>query len=113
MFLNSDEHSDHDVFEFVNDLAKIPQPSTHPVLIAKRMLTLALFLQYFQSQGWQDLPDHPHLVMDRLVDTAVRLVTSNENLICCMEGLECVILEGIFHTKGGNLRRAWLAFKKG
>ncbi|KAH7408371.1 hypothetical protein DE146DRAFT_606338 [Phaeosphaeria sp. MPI-PUGE-AT-0046c] len=113
MFLNSDEHDEHEAFEFVDDLARIPQPSTHPVLIAKRMLVLALFLQYFQSQGWHDLPDRPHLVMDRLVDTAVRLVTSNEKVICCMEGLECVILEGLFHTKGGNLRRAWLAYKKG
>jgi hypothetical protein len=109
---NSD-HPEHEAFDFVNNLATIPDASMHPVLVAKRMLLLALFLQYFKAQGWNLLPDHPSAVMARLIDTAVRLVTTNENLVCCIDGLECIILEGLFHIKGGNLRRAWLAFRKG
>jgi hypothetical protein len=108
----SDDSSKQEAFDFVNHLAQIPSSTMPPVLIAKRMMILALFLQYFQSQNLHGLPEHPLLVMNRLMDTAVRLVTSNENIVCCIEGVECIILEGVFHSNGGNLRRAWLAYRK-
>jgi hypothetical protein len=76
------------------------------------MIILALFLQYFRAQNWSNLPEDPNTIMERLVETAVRLVTSNEKLICCIEGIECIVLEGLFRIKGGNLRQAWLAFRK-
>jgi hypothetical protein len=112
IFSESDEKRKEEAFEFVNNLAQIPDPSMPPVLIAKRMIILACFLQYFLSQNLHGLPEHPSVVMNRLVDTAVRLVTSNENVVCCIEGVECIILEGVFHSNGGNLRRAWLAYRK-
>jgi hypothetical protein len=103
---------DHVAFDFVNELAKIPDPSTHPVLVAKLMFIFASFLQGFPPGQVIGLVEQASLVMKRLADTAIRLVTTNEELIGCMEGLECIILEGIFHTNAGNLRRAWLAFRK-
>jgi hypothetical protein len=112
IFSESDETRKQEAFDFVNSLAQIPDLSTPPVLIAKRMILLACFFQYFLSQNWHELPEHPSVVMNRLVDTAVRLVTSNENIVCCIEGVECIILEGVFHSNGGNLRRAWLAYRK-
>jgi hypothetical protein len=112
IFTNAGDRPEHEAFEFVNNLAKIPGPYTPPVLVAKRMMILALFLQYFRSQDWQGLPEHPSIVMNRLVDTAVRLVLANDLVNCCIEGLECIILEGVFQANGGNLRRAWLAFRK-
>jgi hypothetical protein len=113
LFTQSDQQRpEHEPFDFVNNFARIPHPSTHPVLVAKRMIILALFLQYFRAQNWTNLPENPNTIMERLVETAVRLVTSNEKLICCTEGVECIILEGLFRIKGGNLRQAWLAFRK-
>lgn len=113
IFTNSGDRPEHEAFDFVNEFAKIPDPSmTPPVLVAKRMIIFALFLQYFRSQHTHGLTEHPSTVMDRLVDTAVRLVTTNENIVGCIEGLECIILEGVFQSNGGNLRRAWLAFRK-
>jgi hypothetical protein len=111
LFTNAD-HPEHEAFDFVNNFATIPDSSMHPVLIAKRMMLLALFLQYFRAQNWNSLPEDPSGVMNKLADNAIRSVTTNENLVCSIDGLECIILEGLFHTKGGNLRRAWLAFKK-
>lgn len=49
--------------------------------------------------------------MKRYLDTASRLVTSNDELIESLEGLECLVLEAVFHLNAGNLRRAWLFFK--
>ncbi|KAF1841294.1 uncharacterized protein K460DRAFT_369334 [Cucurbitaria berberidis CBS 394.84] len=112
-FTKSGDRPEHEAFQFVNDIAKIPDPSTTPlVLVAKRMIIFALFLQYFRSQYTCSLEEDPVVVMERLVDTAVRLVTTNDRIVGCIEGLECVILEGVFHFNGGNLRRAWLAFRK-
>lgn len=50
--------------------------------------------------------------MRRLLDTATKLVTGNEELLGSLEGLECLILEGTFYINSGNLRRAWLAFRR-
>lgn len=50
--------------------------------------------------------------MKRYLDTASRLVTSNDELIESLEGLECLVLEAVFHLNAGNLRRAWLFFKR-
>jgi hypothetical protein len=93
-------------------LAKIPDPSTHPVLVAKRMFIFASFLQGFPPGQVIGLGEQASTVMKRLVDTAIRLVTTNEEMVACMEGLECIILEGIFQVNAGNLRRAWLAFRR-
>jgi hypothetical protein len=112
IFTDAGDRPEDEALELVNNIAKIPDPSTPPVLVAKRMMILALFLQYFRSQNWQGLPDDPSIVMNRLVDTAVRLVLTNDNIICCIEGLECIILEGVFQANSGNLRRSWLAFRK-
>lgn len=50
--------------------------------------------------------------MQRFLDTACRLVTSNDELIESLEGLECLILEGVFCINSGNLRRAWRVFRR-
>lgn len=113
IFTKSPDRPEHEAFDFVNEFARIPDPSiTHPILVAKRMLIFALFLQFFRTQRLYGLVEHPSVVMDRLVDTAVRLVTTNEKIVGCVDGLECIILEGVFQSNGGNLRRAWIAFRK-
>jgi hypothetical protein len=76
------------------------------------MIIFALCLQFFCSQHTLGLSEPTSIMKDRLVDTAVRLVTSNEMIVACIEGLECIILEGAFHANTGNLRRAWIAFRK-
>ncbi|KAF2831014.1 hypothetical protein CC86DRAFT_366501 [Ophiobolus disseminans] len=113
IFTKSGDVPESEAFNFVNDIAQIPEPSTTPpVLVAKRMLIFASFLQYYRSHRIHGLTEHPVVIMDRLVDTAVRLVTTNEKVMGCIEGLECTILEGVFHSNSGSLRRAWLAFRK-
>lgn len=50
--------------------------------------------------------------MQRFLGKAYRLVTSNDEMLESLEGLECLVLEGVFHINSGNLRRAWLVFRR-
>ncbi|KAK0653847.1 hypothetical protein QBC41DRAFT_61144 [Cercophora samala] len=93
----------------------IPPRDLHPVLVARHMLILALSLQYMHTNAYTDLPadcEHPRTTMRRLADTAIRLVTTNDEMLSSIESLHCILLEGLFQTNCGNLRRAWLAFRR-
>ena len=76
------------------------------------MLILASFLQFFPPQQVVGLVEQAPVVMKRLTEASIRLVTTNEEMVGCLEGLECIILEGVFQSNIGNLRRAWLAFRR-
>ena len=93
-------------------LLQIPSPDTHPVLLAKRMLILALYLQSLPPPKISGLSEDPRKIMKKLANTAINLVTTNEELLGAAESLECIVLEGIFQGNSGNLRRAWLAFRR-
>jgi len=45
-----------------------------------------------------------------LVTTAV---TSDDDLICHVDGVECLVLQGLYNVNSGNVRRAWLTFRRG
>ncbi|KAI1499287.1 hypothetical protein F5X99DRAFT_390403 [Biscogniauxia marginata] len=92
-----------------------PGHDAHPVSLAKYMLSLATFLQYLHPEchhNIKDLSEPPRTMMQRLAETAISLTTTNDELLGSVEGLECVIMEGTFHANIGNLRRAWLAFRR-
>ncbi|KAJ5533312.1 hypothetical protein N7494_009864 [Penicillium frequentans] len=48
-------------------------------------------------------------IMFRAIDTAIRLVTTNDELICSVEGVECIMMEALYQNHSGNLHRAWMA----
>ncbi|KAF2666270.1 hypothetical protein BT63DRAFT_54739 [Microthyrium microscopicum] len=109
---NADHGLDHEAYNFVDELAQIPSPSTHPVMIAKRMLIFASFLQYFPPHTVAELSEPASIVIKRLTDAAIQLVTTNDDLVDCMEGLECIVLEACFQANAGNLRRSWYALRR-
>ncbi|KAI1755547.1 hypothetical protein F4782DRAFT_527597 [Xylaria castorea] len=103
----------------VEDLKQIilrrPGPGFHPVLIARYMLTLAKFMQYLPPQYFETLHElslPPRTLMRHLAETANSLSIDNEELLGTIEGLQCVIIEGMFQANIGNIRRAWLAFRR-
>jgi hypothetical protein len=68
----------------------------HPVLIARYMLHLATALQHLHlssSQEINGLLEPPHEMMKRLADIATSLVTTNNDLMSCIEGLDCIVIE--------------------
>ncbi|KAK3942576.1 hypothetical protein QBC46DRAFT_447767 [Diplogelasinospora grovesii] len=106
---------EHEGLNGPDDVFNMPGPKTHPVLLAKHMLMLATFLQYLHPEfhiGIGELSETPRAIMRRLVDTAISLVTTNDELLGTIEGLECVLLESMFQANSGNLRRAWMACRR-
>lgn len=91
-----------------------PGPTSHPVLIARHMLHVAIFLQHiYPSRGEpKGLSETPRAIRDRLSDLAISLVTSNDELLGSIEGLECVMLESMYKANVGNLRRSWVSGRR-
>ncbi|KAM3074304.1 hypothetical protein ACMFMF_006320 [Clarireedia jacksonii] len=50
--------------------------------------------------------------VDKIISTVSGLVTSDDEIVSTINGLECLTLQGLFHTNAGNLRRAWLTFRR-
>jgi hypothetical protein len=95
-------------------LLKRPGPVSHPVLIARHMLQVAIFLQHvYPSRGEpKGLSETPRAIRERLSDLAISLVTSNDELLGSIEGLECVMLESMYQANVGNLRRSWVSGRR-
>ncbi len=51
--------------------------------------------------------------MASIVSTVTDLVTSNDDLVATAEGLRCLVLQGLWHSNAGNLRKAWLSYRRG
>ncbi|KAK3317569.1 C6 zinc finger domain-containing protein [Cercophora scortea] len=98
-----------------DSLLEIPGPHMHPVLIARHMLLLATFLQHLHPDLHKEikgLSESPRAIMERLADLAVSLVTTNDELLGSIEGLECVMIESVYQANVGNLRRSWVSSRR-
>lgn len=55
---------------------------------------------------------NPYSLMNGIVSKVSQLVTSNDDLVGTAEGLQCLIILGHWHSNAGNIRKAWLIFRK-
>lgn len=91
-------------------LLETPGSSAHPVLLARYMLLLATFIQ---SRGINNISDSDQAIMERLVDIAtLRVTKKNDKFMGTIEGLECLMIESVYHSNIGNLRRGWLNIRR-
>ncbi|KAK9427503.1 hypothetical protein V1505DRAFT_35079 [Lipomyces doorenjongii] len=91
--------------------AKCPGPNTHPVILAKRMLIFAITLQG-PCEEFLSLSEPPSVLSRRLVTAAVTWLTTQEETHGSVESLICIILEAVFETNCGNLRKAWVIYRR-
>ncbi|KAL1889239.1 hypothetical protein Sste5346_008993 [Sporothrix stenoceras] len=95
-------------------------PQTHPVIIARQMLLIAMVLQGSDPLAQKELDggqlsEPVRNIITRLGDTAARLVTANDALLDTLDtldGLECIMLEAMYRGNAGRLRRAWLTWRR-
>ncbi|KAL5340301.1 hypothetical protein BJX70DRAFT_387339 [Aspergillus crustosus] len=96
-------------------MLQLPPPGSHLVLIARKLLVLGTFLQGVLPATMNSLESLGSSYRDiaaRAVERAVRLVTTNDELICSVEGLECVMMETMYYNYAGNLDKAWMAVRR-
>ncbi|KAF7591407.1 hypothetical protein BBP40_001568 [Aspergillus hancockii] len=96
-------------------MLQLPPPGSHPVLIARQLLALGTYLQGVlpsSTQGSEGAGTSYSDVMVCAVNRAIRLVTTNDELVGSVEGIECIMLEAMYHNHAGNLHRAWMAVRR-
>ncbi|KAL3473406.1 hypothetical protein BJX99DRAFT_233690 [Aspergillus californicus] len=102
--------------EILREQISIPSllyPNDHPVLLGRQMLLFAAALQHLSPTAvFSGLTEHHRVIMERLAESAIRLVTMNDELLGTLEGLENIILEGFYHIDSGNIRRAWITMRR-
>ncbi|KAJ5689982.1 hypothetical protein N7462_004374 [Penicillium macrosclerotiorum] len=94
------------------EMLQLPPMGSHPVLIARKLMMLATFLQGALGSSFQEFDGRSNYyreIMDRAMDRATKLVTSNDSLVASVEGIECIMIEAMYHNYAGNLHHAWMA----
>lgn len=97
------------------ELLQLPSSPSHPVLIARKLLLLGTFMQGIPTGAIRNLgalSSTYKTTMYHLVETTSKLVTSDDDLISSLEGIECIMIEAMFHNNAGNLRRAWVTHRR-
>lgn len=87
----------------------------HPTRIAGAVLHIAVCLQQLDPDfDTSQLRLYPTVEarMDKCVNVVQALITSDDELVSTVSGLECLVLQGVFHINAGNPRRAWLTFRR-
>ena len=97
------------------EILRLPPPRSHPVLIAQKLLTLAVCLQSLPRSSIRHLSgldvDFPD-IMATAVKTVRDCVTGNDELLESVEGIECVMMEAAYHSNAGQLHRSWRALRR-
>ncbi|KAH8590953.1 hypothetical protein B0O99DRAFT_654633 [Bisporella sp. PMI_857] len=96
-------------------MLQLPPKGSHPVLIARRLLLLGTLLQGIPpcfAEKLVGMRSDYRTIMSSVVNAASRLVTSNDELVGSLDGIECIMIEGMYLNNAGNLRRAWLTNRR-
>ncbi|KAI3576724.1 hypothetical protein IWW34DRAFT_881290 [Fusarium oxysporum f. sp. albedinis] len=103
----------YEMFQEPISVTNLLSPEAHPVLLAKQMLLFAIALRYLSPHKTiPGLIKHHHVIMGELSQSAINLVNMDDALLGTLEGLENLILEGLYHIDGGNIRRAWITMRR-
>ncbi|KAJ4184450.1 hypothetical protein NW767_013208 [Fusarium falciforme] len=101
--------------EPLSSLAQIPDVTSHPAILAKRLLQLAVCLQQmpaFFDGSTLGLKKSMAETMEEWVSVTSRLVTSDDDFVGCLEGLECLIIQSFYQSDAGQLRKAWMTCRR-
>ncbi|PYH66935.1 C6 zinc finger domain protein [Aspergillus vadensis CBS 113365] len=102
------------------DVSRLPLPTSHPIQYAQKLIELALGLQQLDLTSFP----RPQLQLQlqinqftghssrRYLDLAARHVTSQDTLVDSLDGLDTLLLEARYYINTGELRSAWLIFRR-
>ncbi|KAI1362016.1 hypothetical protein F5Y08DRAFT_313396 [Xylaria arbuscula] len=104
-----------DATRSISSMFERPNIEAHPILIARHMLYLATSLQHLHPEFHQEirgLSKVPHELRHSLVEIASEMVTTRDELVDSIEGLDCVIIESWYHANNGNLQKALITIRR-
>lgn len=87
----------------------------HPTKIARTLMFIAVCLQQLDPEFDKSklhLFPTPQARMEKMIITVQGLITSDDELVSTVNGLETLVLLGAFHINAGNPRRAWMTFRR-
>ncbi|KAH8158438.1 hypothetical protein CIB48_g9808 [Xylaria polymorpha] len=90
------------------------EPSSHPAMLAKRLMQLTNCLQQIQPTTTLKLilKDSPRCLMVKYVSIVSELVAYDDDFVGYAEGLETLALIALYHANAGNLRKSWLMLRR-
>ncbi|CAJ2502786.1 Uu.00g101800.m01.CDS01 [Anthostomella pinea] len=100
--------------EPASSVSEIPSATSHPALLAKRLMQLTNCMQQLPPSSFLRLTSKESVraMMVKYASTVSDLVASDDDLVGSVEGLEALTLLMLYHTNSGNLRKAWLAVRR-
>ena len=97
------------------EVLRLPPAGSHPVLVARKLLKLAICLQGLPHSSIRELgglgTDYRG-IMTSAVGTVRSCVTSKDELLESVEGIDCVMMESMYYNNAGSLRRAWQSIRR-
>lgn len=95
------------------ELLQRPPLGSHPILVARKLLICGTFLQaILLDSGHSRLHDTFGRTTSRVVNAASKILSSDDELVNSIEGIECTMIESNYYNNSGNLHRAWLAARR-
>ncbi|CAG7951420.1 unnamed protein product [Penicillium nalgiovense] len=89
--------------------------TSHPTVVGKAILWIALCLQQLPSEfdlSSLDLPCLPWVLVEECITRVSTLVCSDDSIVSCIDGLECLVLQGLLFSNDGKIRSAWLSNRR-
>ncbi|KAJ6189308.1 transcriptional regulator family: Fungal Specific TF [Penicillium mononematosum] len=89
--------------------------TSHPTVIGKAILWIALCLQQLPSEfdsSSLDIPCLPWVLVEECITRVSTLVCSDDSIVSCIDGLECLVLQGLLFSNDGKIRSAWLSNRR-
>lgn len=86
-----------------------------PPMIAKTLLYIVVALQQLDPEfdrGRLQVSPSIETRIERILSSVNALVTSDDELVTTIDGLECLLLQGMYFINAGSPRRAWLIFRR-
>lgn len=85
----------------------------HPIIVARALLYLVLSIQQLPSSFDRSQLDFScAAIMEKYHAAVVTRVLMDDELIGSIEGIECLILQCIYHTNAAKPRSAWLSVRR-
>ncbi|KAJ5169445.1 transcriptional regulator family: Fungal Specific TF [Penicillium coprophilum] len=89
--------------------------TSHPAVVGKAVLWIALCLQQLPPEcdvSSLELCCPPLVLVEECITRVSTLICSDDSIVSCIEGLECLIMQGLLFSNDGKLRSAWLSTRR-